>query len=48
MNPRNTPDRTVKKNKRDGIRKTLKASFSHLYNLYFDWKYNVDTVTWIS
>jgi SAM-dependent methyltransferase len=48
MNPWNTLDRTVKKIKRDGIKKTLKASFSHIYDLYFDWKYNVDTVTWVS
>ena len=48
MNPWNTRNRTVKKIKHDGINKTSKAAFSHLYDLYFDWKYNLDTVTWIS
>jgi hypothetical protein len=45
MNSWNTLDQTVRKIERDGIRKRLKASFSHIYDLYFDWKYNVDTVT---
>lgn len=48
MYPWKTLHRSIKKIKHDGMSKTFKAAFSHLYDLYFDWKYNIDTVTWIS
>ncbi|MDH7911149.1 class I SAM-dependent methyltransferase [Winogradskyella sp. SYSU M77433] len=40
--------RTVKKIHRDGFSRTFRAMYSHLYDLYFDWKNSTDTVSWIS
>lgn len=38
--------RTFDKIKREGLGRTTRAMFSHLYALHFDWKYKVDTSTW--
>ncbi len=40
--------RTIRKLRTEGITRTFNASFSHVYDLYFDWKYNLDTIKWIS
>ncbi|MFK7832350.1 MAG: hypothetical protein AB8B52_03660 [Winogradskyella sp.] len=44
MNPWNTLKRTISKIRRQGIVRTFRASTSHLYNIYFDKKYQLDTV----
>lgn len=38
--------RTFDKIKREGLGKTSRAMFSHLYDLYFDRKYKIDTSSW--
>ncbi len=38
--------RTFDKIKREGLGRTSKAMFSHLYDLYFDRKYKIDTSSW--
>ncbi|OZV70062.1 SAM-dependent methyltransferase [Winogradskyella aurantia] len=40
--------RTVGKIQRDGLVRTSKAVYSNIYEHYFDWKYGIDTKTWVS
>ena len=44
----NIVSRTIRKLRQEGIKRTVNASFSHLFDLYFDYKYNIDTEKWIS
>ena len=41
-------NRTVSKIKRDGLSRTSRAMVSYIYEHYFDWKYQIDTKTWVA